>query len=134
MVTDPAVVGEFSIWSGPNSRWRTQGGSWNTDYSRGFIDFPGGMTDSPSKDSIRFDIEFHIADTPIDPPWMDTYKVLYAINPSEKGGYIYLPTDNAFIYHGVEGNWFHSTKSWEKLIRPIIQQGLINRYSQEVVQ
>ena len=126
-VTDPDIVGEFNIWSGPNSRWRSKNGSWITDYSFIFIDFPGGVISSPPDNLFTFDVEFHIAGAPDQPPVEETYKVQYAINPSENGGYMYLPTGNLFVYHGVEGNWFRSIESWEKLVRPIVEQTLLEQ-------
>jgi hypothetical protein len=123
-VTDPKIVEQFSIWSGPNSRWRSDGGPWNTDYSRIFIDFPGGTVDAPPDGLLRFEVEFIIAGTPTDPPFDTTYNVQYAFDPSIANGYIYLPDHNPFISHGVENNWFNSTQSWEELVRPIIQQAL----------
>src|SRR2546430_9260414 len=29
---------------------------------------------------------------------------------------------SAAIYHGVEGNWFHTTGSWEKPVWPLIEK------------
>lgn len=126
-ITDPDVVSAFSIWSGPNSRWRSRNGAWQTDYSHTFIDFPGGHVESPPEDILRFEVEFHIGPTPTDPPDEQTYKVQYAIDPSETEGYIYLPRGNPFIHHGVEDNWFRSTQSWEALVRPVIQEALSER-------
>ena len=124
-ITDPGVVREFSIWSGPNSRWRFRAGTTKTDYSRIYIDFPGGIVDAP-EDTLYFNVEFHIARTPADEPDTATYKVRYAINPARAGGYFYLPNGNPFIHHGVEDNWFRSTESWENLVRPIIEGAISN--------
>ncbi len=123
-ITDQSIVGQFSIWSGPNSKWRAKDGPWNTDYSGIFIDFPNGVIDSLPSSLVQFEIEFFIAGTPTDEPADQTYKIRYAINPTEPGGYMYLPTGNPFVYHGVEGNWFRSTSSWEELVRPAIQSKL----------
>ena len=123
-ITDPGVVGKFSIWTGPNSRWRTKGGEWQTDYSGAFVDFPAGTVESTPEDLLRFDVEFFVAAMPEQSPIEETYKMRYAMEPSRAGGYVYLPSGNPFIYHGVEGHWFHSTQAWENLVRPLIQQAL----------
>ncbi len=123
-ITHPDVVQQFSIWSGPNSRWRVKDGDWQTDYSRIYMDFPGGAVDAPSTDAQLFHIEFHIASTPGDEPWDETYHVRYALEPTEAGGYFYLPAGNPLIHHGVEGNWFRSTDSWEDSVRPLIVEWL----------
>lgn len=126
-VIRPDVVSQFSIWSGPNSFWRMKDGIKHTDYSRIFADFPGGVVDPPADNFSHYNVEFHIAGTPDQPPWDETYRVRYVINSSEIGGYMYLPTGNPFIYHGVEGNWFHSSESWETLVRPIVEKALLQR-------
>lgn len=123
-ITDADVVSQFSIWSGPNSRWRARNGSWNTDYSRIFIDFPGGPIDPPLGDLAKFKVEFHVAVTRIENSPEEIYTVLYAFDPIEAIGYMYLPTGNPFIHHGVEDNWFRSTDAWENLVRPMIQDRL----------
>ncbi len=127
VITDPDVVGAFSIWSGPNSRWRSRNGPWQTDYSGIFVDFPGGNVPPPADDFFRFDVEFYVARTPTDPPYDKTYRVLYSIEPSEAGGYMYIARGNPFITHDVEGSWFRSTESWEALVRPIIEEVLIEQ-------
>ena len=119
-ITDPDICGQFSIWSGPNSRYRIRGGDWQTDYSGIFIDFPGGPIDTIPDGLLAFDVEFHIADTPDEPRWDNTYRVRYAIDPDATGGYMFLPRGNPFIHHGVEDNWFRSTGSWEAAVRPLI--------------
>ena len=123
-ITDPEVCGQFSVWSGPNSRYRVRGGDWQTDYSGIFIDFPGGRTTSIPEDLQVFDVEFRIARSPGEPIWDETYRVQYAIDPDVPGGYMYLPRGNPFIHHGVEGNWFRSTESWELAVRPLILERL----------
>ena len=123
-ITDQDIVGQFSIWSGPNSQWRVKNGPWQTDYSRTFIDFPVGPVESPPSDLVEFDVKFFIAATPLDEPASKPYRIRYAINPSQPGGFFYLPPGNRYIHHSVEGNWFRSTDSWEKLVRPTIQSRL----------
>jgi len=55
---------------------------------------------------------------------------MYEIGPDSDHGYIYLPDfsdpnyRNGLIYHGVEGNWFYSSASWEALVRPIIESSI----------
>ena len=123
-ITDRAIVQQFSIWSGPNSHWRSKGGPMNTDYGQIFIDFPRGVIETPTDVPLQFDVVFHLARTPDEQPFEETYNVRYEFDPSTVGGYMYLPGGNPFIYHGVEDNWFHSTESWEQAVRPLIQRSL----------
>ena len=121
VITDEEIVRQFSIWSGPNSIFRVRGGEWRTDYSGTFINFPAGKAAIRPTGMIEFDVEFHLADSREGGYWEDSYRVRYAINPAESGGFFYLPTGNPFIYHGVEGNWLHSTQAWEELVRPTVE-------------
>ena len=123
-ITDQVVVEQFSIWSGPRSRWRSKGGPWNTDCGRIFIDFPSGVIETPTDAPLQFDVEFHLARTPDEKPLEETYKVRYEFEPSTSGGYMYLPMGNTLISHGVEDNWFQSTEAWERAVRPLIQRSL----------
>jgi hypothetical protein len=125
-ITDPAVVGQFSIWTGPNSRWRGQDGVWHTDYHGAYVDFPAGAVPALPHDTLGFDVEFFVASMPDQPPIEETYRVRYAMEPDHAGGYVFLPQGNPFIHHGVEGNWFRSTEAWEDLVRPLIMEALNN--------
>lgn len=127
VISDVETVGQFSIWSGPNSRWRSRNGEWQTDYGGIFIDFPAGKAPARPAGLIEVDVEFHLADSPESNPWDEPYRVRYGWVPLESGGFFYLPTRNPFVYHGVEGHWFHSTESWERLVRPSIENHLEQR-------
>ncbi len=124
IITDEHVIEQFSIWSGPNSRSRRKGEAWEIDYSGAFIDFSAGMADSRPSGLTQFEVEFHLAESRIGAYLDETYDVRYAMNPAKPGGYFYLPIGNPYIYHGVEGNWLHSTEHWEELLRPAIQDRL----------
>ena len=124
VIADVETVGQFSIWSGPNSHWRSRIGEWQTDYGGLFIDFPAGKAPGRPAGLIEFDVEFHLADSPESNPWDEQYRVRYGWVPLESGGFFYLPTRNPFVHHGVEGHWFRSTESWERLVRPSIENHL----------
>jgi hypothetical protein len=123
-ITDQQVLRQFSIYSGPDTRWRSNGGPWNTDYSGIFIDFPGGAVQAPEPGILVFDVEFYISFGTDQEPAELPFRIQYAMDPAVEGAYIFLPQGNPYVNHGVEGNWFRSTDSWEALIRPDIQRGL----------
>lgn len=126
VITDQRVLEQFSIWSGPNSRFRVQGGEWQTDYSRIFIDFPAGVLDEHPAGVSEFNIEFFQASTWGDAVWDDTYSVRYAFAAEGSGGFFYLPRSNPFIHHGVEGHWLRSTAEWEASVRPLIERAMVS--------
>jgi len=60
------------------------------------------------------------------------YIVLYAVDHSNRRGYVYVPgredesyrSNTSIIERGVEGNWFRALESWEDFAKPIIEKQL----------
>jgi len=138
-ITDPAIVREFSIWIGPGVRINDQPAHLDQNNTRGmFIDWPKGIAARHPKALQRYNVKFHLqyrlASNEIR---QKTYAVKYEFDPETEGGYIYLPgpTEEAFgmnvssIIHDVEGNWFYSTPSWEKLVRPLVEDASCDEHS-----
>ncbi|CAN5299832.1 hypothetical protein BH24PSE2_BH24PSE2_23410 [soil metagenome] len=58
------------------------------------------------------------------------YEVTYHAEPGAERGYVYMPgrgdpryrQNVSRIVHGAEGNWFYSTRHWERLVRPFIER------------
>ena len=139
-ITDPDIVRQFSIWTGPGVSSRGPGGVpnppayLNPDLSAGrFIDWPKGMVAERPAGLQRYEISFYIGSREPETKVQGSYVVTYGFDPSTEHGYVYLPTgrervwnttfmNTAFIYHGVEGNWFHSSNKWESLVRPLIEK------------
>jgi hypothetical protein len=125
-ITDSAILKSFSIWSGPGVREELIGA---------FIDWPRrSISTRPLGPGLqRYQVTFHQRGPEHMHEWHRRYVVMYEYNPSTKGGYIYLPGQddgqdykrNVFsISHGVEGNWFHSSAAWERLVRPLIDKAV----------
>ena len=116
-IKDPRVVSEFSIWTGPG----VTGNGQPADSQDGmFIDWRKGAAPERPAGLSEFTVTFHL-DVPRGS--RGKYTVVYAFNPASPGGYIFLPRSSAntsLIVHGIEGNWFHSSDAWEKLIRPAV--------------
>ncbi len=132
-ITDSAIVSKFSIWNGPGVSTSTYGVPDPPAYldpnrpAGRFIDWPEGIVETRPEDLDRYQITFQIASRANAPHSIQSYRVMYEIGPDSDHGYIYLPDfsdpnyRNGLIYHGVEGNWFYSSASWEALVRPIIE-------------
>lgn len=94
----------FQVWSNLNIDWSRE-------------------TAKPSEGLRVYDLAFVTTRT-----GRSTYVVRYAIDPTTKHGYVYLPgasdpayKDNVWmIYRGTEGNWLHASSEWEKLVNPLI--------------
>jgi hypothetical protein len=130
-ITDPRIVGSFSIWNGPGVAVNGQPVYLDPRYQDGtFIDWPKGQLAQAPTGLQRYEVSFYCAFAQPKEEVTFCYGVTYAYDASSNQGYMYLPgpNDEAFklntpaIYHGVEGNWFHTTSSWEKLVRPLIEK------------
>jgi hypothetical protein len=127
-IADRSILGRFNFWNGPgvgvNGR-PVHLQPENLERIGAFIDWPRGqLKDIPSGLQL-FEVIFHQRATGAHA----RYVIRYAFEPAKAGGYIYLPgrsdgdayRANVFsIAHGVEGNWFHSSPAWERLVRPLI--------------
>jgi hypothetical protein len=92
-----------------------------------------------STERERYEVTFRVETEETRNDAATKYVVLYEFDPAAKGGYIYLPRANdrsiaggapangGLIHHGVEGNWFNSTGTWERLVRPIIERAAAAR-------
>lgn len=137
-ITDPAIVSKFNIWNGPGVSTSTYGVPDPPAYldpnrtAGRFIDWPEGIVETRPEGLDRYRITFRIASRGNAPHSVQSYKVIYEFGPDSDQGYMYLPKFSdpnyvgGLIYHGVEGNWFYSSASWETLVRPIIESS-INR-------
>ncbi len=128
VITDPSLLERFSVWSGPRAGRRVQGGEWEADLSRAFMDFRAGVLGEPPTGATRFNVALYQADRYGGDIWDEVFRVDYAITPGSAGGFFYLPRTNMhIIMHGVEDNWLRSTLAWEETVRPLIDEALDTR-------
>ena len=128
-ITDPDIVRRFFVFNGPGVRIDGQQVHTRPEGLVGaFIDWRKGKVVYQPAGLKRFEVGFYCEG-------MSTglcYKATYAYDPQCGEGYMYLPGrgDDSYsrnvstIVHGVEGNWFHSSPTWERLVRPRIEQAL----------
>ena len=115
-VTDPALLREFNIWSGPGVLigGREQSHGFIVDWSRSIDRPPAGL--------VRYEVSFYVksARLPLEEQRERlAYVVFYELDPA-RGGYVYLPgkgdsrylLNSQTIYRGREGRWFHATDAW----------------------
>jgi hypothetical protein len=126
-ITDPDVVGRFFVYTGPGVRINGQQVHTKPEGQIGaFIDWPKGRVRHRPSGLRRVEVGFYCEGTG---NWL-CYKATYEYDPACTEGYMYLPgrEDDSYrgnvstIVHGVEGNWFHSSPAWERLVRPRIEQ------------
>lgn len=133
-INDPAIVSKFSIWNGPGVSTSGPDGVphppayLDPNRSAGrFIDWPKGIVKERPASLRRYQVTFQIAGPVNSEGSFENYRFLYEFGPHSELGFMYLPDfsdvelRNGLIYHGVEGNWFYSSESWETLVRPVIE-------------
>ena len=126
VITDPDILGQFSIWNGPGVSMSGPDGelvSLHTDtdrevLDRRFIDWSRGVVKDRPHNLQRVFVTF-VIDSARQPGQTRQHQLVYEFAEAE--GYIYLPMwRNSLISHGVEGNWMYSTRSWNSVIGSLI--------------
>lgn len=113
-ITDPSIVSQFDVWSGPGTD-QNQTEGLNVAWHRGVAQVPKGLT--------VYTVSFLISR-----PDSRTYLVRYAFDLTTKQGYVYVPgkadadyRDNVrLIYRGIEGHWFYASSEWETVANTFI--------------
>ena len=132
-ITDSRIQ-EFNIWAGPGVS-STQEGLQREDTEGFIIDWQAGVAAQRPSGLQHYEISFYAGcrtgpnrDCGGEKPRL-AYVVCYDYDPSAKRGFVYLPgRSDPFYYvnlgsigrHGLEGNWFFATASWEDFVRPLI--------------
>jgi hypothetical protein len=127
-ITDKTTLDSFAIWSGPGvGGWdmaktipRPGDSSFIVDWTRGKL--------AAGPDALRrYQVVMQVEE--YEPP-CNRYEVIYAV--SEAGqGYVYLPDwdesggscNQSLISRGIEGNWFHSSIAWDRVVLPLLRAG-----------
>src|SRR5438309_2057850 len=131
-ITNPQVVDNFSVWTGPGVR--INGQSVHRDpkmQSRAFIDWPRGPVAGPPKGLQGYKVSFFCV-FPRQKAAQLAYVVLYEHDLETGRGYMYLPgrgdeyyrLNTSCIVHEVEGHWFYASDTWERLVRPLVEASL----------
>ena len=125
-LTDPGLLEGFTIWSGPGVHgWDMLQTSPKPDDATFIVDWQQGVFEDPPEGMQDYEVRIHIADRQAP---QNTYEVIYRIDSKTDNGYVYLPRSregfgrwNTFlIYREVEGEWFHASRDWEEVIRPLL--------------
>jgi hypothetical protein len=123
-ITDSKIQ-ELNIWAGPGVT-SAQGGAQREDTEGFIIDWQAGVAAQRPNGLRHYEVSFYTG-CRTDPN--RDYGVSYDYEPSAKRGFVYLPgRGDPFYYvnigsvghHGLEGNWFLATASWEDFVRPRI--------------
>jgi hypothetical protein len=133
-IVDPVILSKFNVWTGP--------GTWSSDpafnsNAPGFIiDWSSGTAPEVPDRLTCYKVSFY-AKLPDERLVYVVYYAqdYYAHDPSSGRGYVYLPgrDDQSYslnvgtIIRGVEGQWFHSSSTWDDIVVPFIKNARVGR-------
>ena len=117
-ITDRKVLQDFRVWSGPLTT--------GNERQSLIVDWSQGVIPEPTKELPRYKISFYARLA--SPQEQLVYVVLYAYDPVKRQGYVYLPgrgdewhdLNVGSILHGVEGNWFHAWRLWDRVAEALL--------------
>jgi len=117
-ITDPAILGNFNVWTGPGT---------SPNESKGLIvDWSQGVTSPPPKGLPLYEVFFY-ADFGSQEEKL-VYVVDYECDPLTRRGYVRLPGKGdkrwqlnvGSVFRSVEGNWFSAWSVWDDVASPLI--------------
>jgi hypothetical protein len=118
VIDDPAALRPFNVWGGRGVvvNGIEQGGGFIIQWSDGILpDRPRGLK--------QYEVSFYVEGGEL------AYVVDYEWDPASGHGYAYLPghTDRRYALNtrsisrgGLEGDWFHASRSWQELVNPLL--------------
>ena len=127
-ITDPKIVENFNVWSGPGTRVN------GVEGKEGFIvDWASGVVTERPNASRAFEVSFYVRYANRrtgDQPEQLAYVVLYAVDSATGQGYVYLPgrgdthyvLNTRAILRRREGNWFRATAAWESVVKNALRE------------
>jgi hypothetical protein len=135
-ITDPQIVGRFSIWNGPGVSTASHGKqdppAWAdpAKVDGRFVDWPRGWADQRPSGLQRVEVTLFIGGTAAR-GFSDAgrYVFMYEVDPTAQHGYVYLPQfKNELILHFVEGNWLHAAQAWDATMLPLVARATAGDY------
>jgi hypothetical protein len=126
-ITDPALLKDFQVWSGPGTVSCVQ--EKCVEGTTGFIiDWSSGPVSDRPAGLPRYEVSFYATDRRAPHAERLVYVVSYEYDASSSRGYVYLPgkddpqyaLNTRSIHRGREGKWFRATAAWDEVVRGVL--------------
>ena len=120
-------VERFSVWAGLGTSSAFNGGP-ALDGGDGFIiDWSAGVADQRPQGLRRYEVRFYVLRARATTESL-AYVVANEYDPASQRGFVYLPgraddhyhLNTGSIHRGVEGQWFHASREWQKTVGPAV--------------
>lgn len=137
-IVDPVILSNFNVWTGPGT-WSSEP-AFNASVPRFIIDWSSGAAPEVPDNLTCYKVSFYAK--------LPTERLVYVVyyaqdyhahDRSFSRGYVYLPSreDQSYsvnvgtIIRGVEGQWFHSSSTWDDIAVPLIKNARVGRNPSE---
>jgi hypothetical protein len=126
VITDPAVIKQFNVWSGPGTRGTVQGVAWKA--TEGFVIASSTPVDDRPQGLARYEVTFLVDRQDRDGRDM-AYVISYEHDARSGKGYVYFPVRNDphwktnvfLIMRDIEGRWYPAARAWQDVVTPLIK-------------
>ena len=126
IITDPAILGRFNVWSGPGTSGTVQGVAWKA--TEGFVIKSMTSVDDRPQGLARYEVTFLVDRQNRDGHVM-AYVIFYEYDARADRGYVYFPgrddpqwrTNVFLILRDLEGRWYPASRTWQDIVTPLIK-------------
>lgn len=125
VITDPAILGHFNVWTGPGTGGTVHGVEWKA--TEGFV-VASTTPVGPAQGLVRYEVTFLVDRQDRDGHDM-AYVVFYEYDAKAGRGYVYFPgrndsqwrTNVFLIMRDIEGRWYPASRAWQDVVTPLIK-------------
>ncbi|MBI3401182.1 MAG: hypothetical protein HY048_07150 [Acidobacteria bacterium] len=125
VITDPAILGRFNVWTGPGTGGTVQGIEWKA--TEGFV-VAGTTPVDPAPGLARYEVTFLVDRQDRDGHDM-AYVIYYEYDARADRGYVYFPgrndpqwrTNVFMIMRDIEGRWYPASRAWQDVVTPLLK-------------
>lgn len=126
VITDPAVLGRFNVWTGPGTGGTVHGVEWKA--TEGFVVGSSTPVDPAPERLARYVVTFLVDRQDRDGHDM-AYVIFYEYDAKADRGFVYFPgrndpqgkTNVFLIMRDLEGRWYPASRAWQDVVTPLIK-------------
>lgn len=126
VITDPATLRRFNVWTGPGTGGSAQGVQWKA--TDGFVIESATPVNDPPSSLGRYEVTFLVDRQDRNGQNM-AYVIFYEYDAQGDRGFVYFPgrsdpqwrTNVFLILREIEGHWYPASQDWKDTIGPLIK-------------
>jgi hypothetical protein len=126
VITDPAILKRFNVWSGPGTSGTVQGVAWKA--TEGFVIASATPVDDRPTGLAHYEVAFVVDRQDRDGHDL-SYVISYEYDARADRGYVYFSgrndpqwrTNVFLIMRDLEGRWYPASHAWQDAVTPLIK-------------